>query len=421
MRKQLGFICLALTGLTGLVISQDQVFDPSFGQSGTVRLEFAKAKFVPKATVDTQGRIVLSGETQNKVQTIARLLPNGQLDSSFGKSGKLELKQLGQVFVDAQNRVLVVQTKQILRFTINGTLDSSYGSKGVFSFPTGTSKTILPMQKVVFNSDGSIWAALLERPRVKSENSDDDDNTPQLIKITNQGRLDVGIGTKGFASNNNGYSNMRIDAIVTTPNNGLALVSSGNLNSPAGVTTYQPPIWIHRFNQKGQLEPKQTTEGFESLTCTNGGWVEFFAVRPDNSAVLINSNSGDCNYMYRIWSLDTTNQVEPNFARDLPEEGTEGEALVKSQNGILLLLDPKISSLQKAVLYKDGSLLFHGAGKNTIQMQKLSVTGAMDTAFGKKEIPKAFGLGYRLLESKDNKILLVGLEQGVWSVKQLTF
>lgn len=45
----------------------------------------------------------------------------------------------------------------------------------------------------------------------------------------------------------------------------------------------------------------------------------------------------------------------------------------------------------------------------------------MDAAFGKKEIPNPFPLGYTLLESQSNKIVLVGLEQGAWSVKQLAF
>ncbi len=407
---------LVLIALSGLAVSQGK---PSFGQNGTVRLENTIAKYVPKAVLNAQGRIVLSGETANKMQTVVRLQANGQLDSSFGV---LRLKALGQVFVDAQNRVLVVQKKQILRFNLSGVLDSSYGIKGIYTFPTGTQKTVLPMQKVVFNSDGSIWAALLKSPRVANEDPDSNYLTPQLIKITNQGRLDTGTGNKGFVNTKLEHPNVRIDALVRTSSGGVAMASSGNLNSPAGVSTYQPPIWIYRFNQNGQLEPQQKTDGFEALTCTNGGAVEFFAVRQDNSAVFINSNSGDCNYMYRIWSLDAANQVQKEFAQELPEEGTEGAALVKSQNGTLLLLDPKISSLRKAMLYQDGSLVFYGASNKTIQFQKISRSGAIDTVFGKKEIPNPFkSTDYTILESEDNKILLVGLENGAWSVKHLVF
>ncbi len=423
MQTRLRFICLALTGLglTGLAISQDQTFDPSFGQNGTVRLESVTAKFTPKASTDTQGRIVLSGETQNKIQTIARLLPNGQLDSSFGKAGKLQLEQLGQVLVDSQSRVLVVQPKQILRFTINGTLDSSYGQKGVFTFPTGRQKTMFPMQKVALNADGSVWAALLERPRVKSENSDDDDLNPLLIKITNQGRLDSSLGKAGFASTDIDYPNVQIDALVPTPTGGAALVSSAYLNSPAGASTYQPPIWIHRFNQKGQLEPQQQTEGFESLTCTNGGGVQYFGLRQDNTAVFMNHNSGDCSSGLRIWSLDTKNTVQKEFGASIPlSEPTFppfSMPIVRSANGGIWLSQ----TLKKVIIWNDGGLVLHGVTSATIQMQKLTTTGELNTVFGEKEIPNPFGLGYRLLESKNNKILLVGLEQGAWSVKQLAF
>jgi hypothetical protein len=353
------------------------------------------------------------------MQTIARLLPNGQLDSSFGKAGILELKALGQVFIDAQNRVLVVQAKQILRFK-GDTLDSSYGQKGVFTFPTGTSKTILPMQKVVLNSDGSIWAALLKRPRVANDRGEDE-ILPQLMKVTNQGRLDTSIGTKGFATTGIEYQNMQIDALVRTSSDGVAMVSAGFLTSPAGVSTYEPPIWIHRFNQKGQLEPQQQTQGFESLTCTNGGRVQYFGLRQDNTAVLLNRNSGDCSSGLRLWSLDTKNTVQKDFGASIPlSEPTFppfSTPVARSENGGIWLSQ----TLNKVILWNDGGLILHGATANTIQIQKLTTTGEPDTSFGEKKIPNRNGLGYALLESKNNKILLVGLENGAWSVKQLTF
>ncbi len=408
---------LILVVFSGLAISQNNFLEPSFGQN--VQLENISAKFVPKAVLDAQGRIVLSGATQNKMQTIVRLQANGQLDSSFGVRGVLHLKQLGQVLVDSQSRVLLIQNKEIRRFKPNGTLDSSYGQKGVFTFPTGTQKMILPMQKVVLNSDGSIWAALLKQPRVASENFDDDDNTPQLIKITNQGRLDSSLGTKGFISSKIEYPNMRIDALVRSSSDGVVLVSSGDLNSPAGISTYERPIWIHRFDQKGQLEPQQKTEGFESLTCTNGGYVQYFGLRQDNSAVFMNANSGDCSSALSLWSLDAKNLVQKEFGQSLPPSEPNfppfAAAITRDSYSRIWLSQ----RLNKALLWSDGGLMLHGMTTNTIQMQKLSTTGEL--VFGQQEFPNPFKSGYTLLESKNNKILLVGLENGAWSVKQMVF
>ena len=271
------------------------------------------------------------------------------------------------------------------------------------------------MQKVVFNSDGSLWAVLLKQPRVASQNSDSDDLTAQLIKIINTGRLDSSLGNKGFVSTKLEYPNMRVDALVQTLGGGVALVLSGNLNSPAGVSTYEPPIWIYRFNQKGQLEPEQKTQGFEALTCTNGGDVEYFGVRPDNTAVLMNRNSGDCSGALSIWSLDSKNSVLSEFGRELPSsDGTFppfAAALTQSSGGRIWL-----SRFDKAVLWSDGGLLLHGATASLIQIQKITQSGALGF---QKEIANPFK-GYTLLES-ENKILLVGLENGAWSLKKLAF
>lgn len=352
-----GLLCTVLIGLTvsDLAVSQEQVLDSGFGKSGVVRLEAIQAKFVPKAATDPQGRIVLSGETLGRNQTIVRLQPNGLPDQSFGNNGVLQMKQLGQVLVDAQSRVLLIQAKQVLRFKSNGLLDTSYGKRGVFTIPTGTKNTVYKWQKAVLVANGSLWLALQEFPKFPKAQPDENDNQVVLVNVLESGRLNTGIGKNGFAANDNLYPNMRIHALVKTPNDGVAVVSSANLQSPAGVSTYEPPIWLHRFNQKGQLE---TESDLTRFTCTNGGYTEFFGLRSDNSAVFIASNSGDCNTFYRIVALDAKNEVQAEFGQGLPEEGTEGAALVQSQNGILLLLDPKISSLSKAFLTKDGSLLF---------------------------------------------------------------
>ncbi len=432
--------------MLGVALSQigtPAPLDPAFGNNGTVLLSTLRASKAPFASVDAQGNIVLVGATSGSSPsktflTIAKLSSNGQLDNRFGKSGVVQLenpKTPSQVTLDSQNRILIFQNKQMRRYSSSGLLDKSYAKSGVFRFPEGVGKTKLWVSQVSVLPDGSFWAALIRGSSKPSQNSDENDLDMVIIKVTNKGKLDTTVGKSGYVAAPITYPNLVIHFLKNTSQGGVIAVLSADLNSPAGVTTYEPPMWIVRFDQHGKLEPGQQIDNFESLTCSHGGRPVSFQLKADNSAVFANSNVGDCPDAVSIWSLDAQNKVNSEFGASLAlaDENrggsfspSNGPAISQGYGGKIWFVqdDTNPPSYSDFTVWHAGNITFKGASRDIVRLLRLTVNGALNNTFGTDGI-QIFDNPFdnaqlSLLEAQNGKILLVGLEKGVWSVKQLT-
>jgi uncharacterized delta-60 repeat protein len=104
-----------------------------FGGSGTSEYAFETA-------IQSDGKIVAVGSSNGDI-ALARYLPNGALDTSFGSVGKRTTNlgtatDLGSaVAIQADGRIVVAgQTGNdmaVLRYTADGNLDSDFGTNGV--------------------------------------------------------------------------------------------------------------------------------------------------------------------------------------------------------------------------------------------------------------------------------------------------
>lgn len=73
-------------GVAVVRLTADGVFDPGFGTSGTARLATGAGTSINAATLLADGRILVAGGRGGNV-LLARLLPTGQADPTFGTSG----------------------------------------------------------------------------------------------------------------------------------------------------------------------------------------------------------------------------------------------------------------------------------------------------------------------------------------------
>lgn len=161
---------IVLTGVVGPLgagdiglarFTSDGLLDASFGNGGRVRTDFGGGQdFAWDIRHDPQGRILVAGYTtsggggQNFV--IARYTTNGQLDTSFGNSGRiitdfnastdegrgLVFDELGRLLVAGYATTAGVgQNFAVARYHSNGVLDTSFGGgkgKVVTNFPGGS-------------------------------------------------------------------------------------------------------------------------------------------------------------------------------------------------------------------------------------------------------------------------------------------
>lgn len=131
-------------------VRPDGSFDPAFGDDGRVQVAFPGVAYpdVRRIYFDDGGRITLVGSvgiegSENSAFAATRLLPNGELDASFGNDGRaiFELSDTASLLTAAQaadGSIVMAGTMQtddalriaILRMSADGHLDTSFGDDG---------------------------------------------------------------------------------------------------------------------------------------------------------------------------------------------------------------------------------------------------------------------------------------------------
>lgn len=125
--------------------------DSTFGQGGVGQIDFYSGSDEASAvTIDCSGRIVIGGSANSSSTAqdfaLARLLPNGSLDTTFDSDGRATADFFGSsddindIAIDRAGRIVSVGSTQhaqnqnrdvaIARFGSNGALDSSFNSDG---------------------------------------------------------------------------------------------------------------------------------------------------------------------------------------------------------------------------------------------------------------------------------------------------
>ena len=169
-----------------LRLRQDGTRDPTFGGGdGLVVTSFGITPDAARAvTVDSRGRILVAGTTYIAdvgcrtlcVQLrLVRYLPNGRIDSAFGRAGRVEpeiglghdtlavaIQRDGSILVAGSSFVsAVVNDPQLAvwRFDQNGRLDSTFGDRGVLEVnPTSRRIKLDVLTHVAVQPDGRIVA-----------------------------------------------------------------------------------------------------------------------------------------------------------------------------------------------------------------------------------------------------------------------
>jgi uncharacterized delta-60 repeat protein len=150
--------------------------DSSFGDGGKFvasvgpggRCRSIRAQLSPMA-LDSRGRIVM-GAVCGHTTSLARFMPNGHFDRSFGTRGKVNRRRLGISFltaltVDPKDRIDVAGPRhsnayRVVRFQRNGKVNSSFGNHGnaTVKFPEKQVNYVYPTSAAI-DSRGRIVVA----------------------------------------------------------------------------------------------------------------------------------------------------------------------------------------------------------------------------------------------------------------------
>jgi uncharacterized delta-60 repeat protein len=265
--------------------------DRAFGRGGRVTTDFAgNVDGASSAVIDSHGRIILAGGTGPPDATsgrdafdfaLARYLPNGSLDPSFGIDGKVTTDLGGQdaaasVTVDAQDRIIADGTScsstqcdfAVARYRAGGQLDPAFGNDGSVTtrFPNGPGGAV----SVTLDSRGRIVAAGTSGGAAE---------TFALARYTPRGELDPSFGAHG---------------LVTTsfPNRSHAMAYSVAIDSRKQIVAVGHTgrrFALARYDSNGHLDPTFGSDG----TVTTRAFGHDFSIGPRDTATSVAIASRD--------------------------------------------------------------------------------------------------------------------------------
>lgn len=195
---------------------------------------------------DASGRLVVAGLFGQASVLVLRLTADGQLDTTFGTGGvtaipvgagaqSMVIQRDGRILVGASNLNEDGRPMVVARLTPDGAVDSSFGTNGkteiIFWDPlqaSGTSVTglaVTPNGKIVGSSHIDYIGG-----------SGGLGGTAGVFRLTSSGHLDPSYGTGGVVevafTNPDGSSNSWFPCAMTVASNGRATITGEN--SPAG-------------------------------------------------------------------------------------------------------------------------------------------------------------------------------------------
>ncbi len=187
----------------GIVVARleaDGGIDSSYGKGGIVSTSFERDVRVTAAVRQPDGRLLVVGGGPRDVpegfMALARYMPDGSLDRSFGKKGKVmvplggfeggrgtgvALQPGGRVVVSGTARAQSRRSEGVVaRFLADGSLDRSFGGDGMVEF--GRKTTLQDLEAL---PDGRLLVAGAAQGRFL------------LARLRADGRLDRGFGRRG--------------------------------------------------------------------------------------------------------------------------------------------------------------------------------------------------------------------------------
>ncbi len=236
----------------------DGTLDPSFGSAGKVFITFnnGRSSFLRALAIQADGKLVVVGSTPGPRNdynfALARLLPDGSLDSTFGSGGTVvtDFSQAGNdnsaeaVAIQADGKLVVAGWNQLggsgtdvvpalARYNANGSLDSTFGAAGQVSNTSLIDDNGGPAS-VAIQADGKI---------VLAKNVDTRGVDFAMSRYNANGSPDTGFGVNGVVTTDLSNGNQdRLMTLLIQPDGKMILAgySQGPSSASFALARYAP-------------------------------------------------------------------------------------------------------------------------------------------------------------------------------------
>jgi uncharacterized delta-60 repeat protein len=239
--------------------------DPTFGAGGKVTTAFPGAALTLASDVVVQpnGRIVTVGVTYSAATgfqgdlALARYLPDGRLDPSFGTGGRVVTDLGGDEFfpkaaLQSDGKIVVAGTTYapgdfvgdfaVARYNPDGSLDAGFGARGKVITDFGGNEAL---NDIAVQPNGKIVVV----------GTSFDEGDFALARYNADGSLDAGFGAGGkVITDLGGYDSASSVAIQP---NGKVVVGGDSFN----LDTFNDDLALARYSADGSLDPSFGTGG----------------------------------------------------------------------------------------------------------------------------------------------------------------
>lgn len=420
--------------------------DNTFGNAGFVSTDLIlpQPASVDVVLVQPDGSIIAAGQA-GPTDALARYLPNGALDASFGTGGKVlsaSLHPISDAALQEDGRIVALSAYSsssssnvggltLSRFNADGSLDTSFGTQGLvqtdlafvpqgarvtiglggnITVATGSSNTALLMRfdetggiDSSFGSDGQLSLDTQQPQQARDLQLLSDGSallltSSILFQVTSAGSLDSVFGVGGEAA---------IDSNLITPS-ALAIDSNNNIVIAGG---FGGAFAFARFTSSGTLD----------LTFGNSGRLttEFNSSRPDSAQdIIIQSDGrivalgnstgslGGGNFAIAVYTSDW--QLDPAFSNDGKLTWDMGDY---NNRALAVALQP------------DGAIIAagqrHSGAAQEFALLRVTAAGVPDPAFGAPagQVTTPFrgsanDTAGNVAVQSDGKIIVVGQSDG---------
>lgn len=345
--------------------------DTTFGQNGQTLFQPAITGTIAhrNSVLQADNKIVTLLQTSVSVRSLlARLNPDGSLDTTFGSGGYVYMTwggtgsgvafALAKQIVAGEERFVAAgwapcgrkSCLRVERYTSSGSLDTTFGSAGVMTMSSVTQATSMVTQP----ADQKILMA---------------NTAGQMVRLTANGLPDPSFGTQGVST----ATGMGI--------RGLAVTSTGRIlacgNYSAGKSSY---FAVAQLNSNGTLDDGGRNDSTPGDSFGSGGraTIDFwgygglpYAVAVDAAGRIIAGGQANNNGALARWSAN--GQIDTSF-------GTGGKAWLDIGGRQDIFTSLAVQGDGKIVLTGEGR--FAGTVPADMLTARYNDNGTIDTSFG---------------------------------------
>ncbi len=379
---------LAILASVQTVRAADGDLDPAFGSGGTLMTDFNRSTdWANAVAIQPDGKLVVVGTTykqndySNEDFAVARYNPDGTLDSSFGRGGKVRTDFPGlaavasSVVIQPDGKIVVaggafplftfLGNFEIVRYNSNGSLDRTFGNGGIVTtvFDAGSYANAVALQP-----DGKIVA--VGSDFVDFVVGDQSDIDFALARYNPNGSLDTTFGNGGLVSTD--FVGKEDDAFSVLIQPDGKIIAVGSANDPVRNYDFAAVRYLTNgtidttFGQSGKVQTDFGDQNFDRAHSA--------VLQPDGKIVAagfaISQGGGVENFAVARYRPNGT--LDRSFARSGMTEISFGSCC-QSANQVLLQSDGKII----VVGYPDSE-----STDSDFTLARLNTNGSLDLSFG---------------------------------------